>query len=180
MVDALNEHVVKNPEDTSFYEPFKKQPDSVPKADQDRLSVAAIEAIKSSVQPGMARIRDYIANEYSKHTRPDIAATSLPDGKRFYQQCIKFHTNTELSPDEIHKMGLKEVARIEAEMKQIVMSLGYEQMSLKEFNDKIRNDKNQYFDTEQEVIDAFKDICMNKVMPKLTKIFHRLPQHKME
>ena len=200
MVDALNEHVVKNPEDTSFYEPFKKQPDSVPKADQDRLSVAAIEAIKSSVQPGMARIRDYIANEYSKHTRPDIAATSLPDGKRFYQQCIKFHTNTELSPDEIHKMGLGEVARIEAEMKQvaknvysetdhllflfmppqIVMSLGYEQMSLKEFNDKIRNDKNQYFDTEQEVIDAFKDICMNKVMPKLTKIFHRLPQHKME
>ena len=53
-------------------------------------------------------------------------------------------------------------------------------MSLKEFNDKIRNDKTQYFDTEQEVIDAFKDICVNKVMPNLTKIFHRLPQHKME
>ena len=53
-------------------------------------------------------------------------------------------------------------------------------MSLKEFNDKIRNDENQYFDTEQEVIDAFKDICVNKVMPKLTKIFFGLPQHKME
>ena len=60
------------------------------------------------------------------------------------------------------------------------MSLGYEQMSLKEFNDKIRNDENQYFDTEQEVIDAFKDICVNKVMPKLTKIFFGLPQHQME
>ena len=53
-------------------------------------------------------------------------------------------------------------------------------MSLKDFNDKIRNDKDQYFDTEQEVIDAFKDICENKVMPNLTKIFHNLPKHKME
>ena len=119
VVDALNDHVVKKPEETSFYEPFKKQPDSVPKVDQARLSEAALEAIKSSVQPGMAKIRDYLASEYSKHTRPDIAATSLPDGKRFYKQCIKFHTNTDLTPDEIHKMGLGEVARIEAEMKKV-------------------------------------------------------------
>ena len=119
VVDVLNDHVIKKPEDTSFYEPFKKQPDSVPKVDRDRLSAAAVAAIKSSVQPGMAKIRDYLANEYSKHTRPEIAATSLPDGKRFYQQCIKFHTNTDLTPDEIHNMGLAEVARIEGEMKQV-------------------------------------------------------------
>ena len=196
----MNGHITQSPEDTSFFEPFKKQPDSIPKVDRDRLSAAAVKAIKSSVQPGMAKIRDYLSNEYSKHTRPEIAATTLPDGTRFYQQCIKYHTNTECSPEQIHKMGLTEVIRIETAMKrvrlspsslpkmhaqnlsfllQIVRSLGHD-ISLKEFNDKIRNDKDQYFDTEQEVIDAFKDICENKVMPNLTKIFHNVPKHIME
>jgi len=179
VLDVLNGHITQKPEDTSFYEPFKKLPDSIPKVDQDRLSAAAVKAIKSSVQPGMAKIRDYLSNEYSKHTRPEIAATSLPDGTRFYQQCIKYHTNTECTPEQIHKMGLIEVVRIETAMKQIVRSLGHD-MSLKDFNDKIRNDKDQYFGTEQEVIDAFKDIVENKVMPNLTKIFHNLPKHKME
>ena len=122
MLDVLNGHITQKPEDTSFYEPFKKLPDSIPKVDQDRLSAAAVKAIKSSVQPGMAKIRDYLSNEYSKHTRPEIAATSLPDGTRFYQQCIKYHTNTECTPEQIHKMGLIEVVRIETAMKQVRFS----------------------------------------------------------
>ncbi len=58
-------------------------------------------------------------SEYLKHTRPEIAATSLPGGKDFYRQCIRFHTSTELTPEEIHQIGLKEVEKIEAEMKKV-------------------------------------------------------------
>ncbi len=109
--------MTKEATSTAFYEPFKNLPAGISDADKKQLQAAAKEAIESSVQPGMKLLRDYVRDVYLKHTRADIAATTgLPDGARFYQQCIKFHTSTNLSPKEIHEIGLKEVAKIEKEM----------------------------------------------------------------
>ena len=68
----------------------------------------------------------------------EIGSSSLPNGQEFYQQCLKFHTSTNMTPMEIHELGLKEVNRIEKEMKLIVEELGFDNLTLRQFTDMVR------------------------------------------
>jgi uncharacterized protein (DUF885 family) len=116
-------------EQTAFWEPFKNSSLSVildnNSKKQIEIQARAKIAIESSVQPGMAKIAKFIKDKYLKSTRPKIAATSLPNGQDFYKQCLHFHTSTSLSAKEIHEIGLKEVSRIEGNMKKVIKQLGH-------------------------------------------------------
>jgi len=119
-VEKFSTHIDCSPEETVFFKPFAAiQAEAVPQQERERLSKDALAAIRDHVQPGMKSIREYIAAEYLHHTRENIAASSLPDGENFYKRCIRFHTSSALSAQEIHDLGLQEVDRIEGEMKKV-------------------------------------------------------------
>lgn len=115
--ETLTKHLVENARETTFFAPFLQLPASLAAETAESLRNDAEAAIREAVQPGMRKIRDFLRAEY--RTRPEIGATSLPNGREFYKQCIRFHTSTELTAQEIHDIGLREVERIENDMKKV-------------------------------------------------------------
>ena len=182
VVDQCKEHATKNPQETVFYQPFAKMEENniMDSNVVKRLQSSAVEAIKKSIQIGFLEIADFLENEYKAACRQNIAATSLTGiGPEFYKVCLRFHTSTEFTAQEIHDMGLKEVERIEGEMKEIIKEMGL-QLSLKEFIEKLRNDKRNFFNSEQELLDAFHTIIFDQINPQLPTFFHKCPKSKLE
>jgi uncharacterized protein (DUF885 family) len=116
---------VKDPQTSTFYDPFKKMPTSIPPAEQAALRAEAVKTIQQSVIPAYAELLKFFNNEYVPNARKTLAADSLPDGKEFYQSEIRRYTTLDLTPDQIHKIGLAEVDRIHAEMIDVMQSTGY-------------------------------------------------------
>jgi len=106
----------KSPEDTIFYEPFTKMPSAIPAEEQATLRAEASKVIHDAVIPAHLKLLKFIRNEYVPGSRSELAAESLPDGKAYYQAKILEFTTTKLTPDQIHQIGLEEIAKIHAEM----------------------------------------------------------------
>ncbi|XP_059084330.1 uncharacterized protein LOC131881468 isoform X2 [Tigriopus californicus] len=178
VVETFKKHTEPKPKDTVFWEPFQAiSALSEPKVSEIRAK--AEKAILECMQPAMLRLQNFIQNEYK--TREEIAATSLPNGMEFYRQCIKFHTSTDLTAQEIHDIGLKEVDRIETEMKKIAVDLSKSSnVSLKDFMNNLRDDPSMYYNSKEEVLEGFKDIVVNRINPRLTSIFKKKPELDVE
>src|SRR4051794_25889697 len=108
-----------------FYEAFETMPSTIPAAEQQALRVQGQAAIRDSVQPAYRKLLDFFRNEYLPRTRTTLAARDLPDGDAFYRAQIREYTTLDLGPEEIHQIGLKEVARIDAEMQQTMRDSGW-------------------------------------------------------
>ena len=106
----------KSAESTLYFKPFDKMPPTIPAAQQAKLRAAAANAIRQSVIPAYAELLTYYRDDYIPHAQTALAATSLPDGKAYYQSKILEFTTLTLTPDQIHAIGLSEMARIHAEM----------------------------------------------------------------
>jgi len=140
------------------------------------IKADALKAVKDSVIPGFKTIMNCLRNNYMPNLRENIAATSLPNGKDYYVQCLKFHTSTDMSPQEIHDLGLKEVSRIRSEMTQIVRKdLGRESADLKSFIEELRKDRSFYFDAPEELMARFKHLIEQEINPKLASLFWKPP-----
>lgn len=166
------------PRETAFFEPFK-QMENISDLEIERLQAAAAAAISSSVQPGFLMLADFIAGDYDAALRPEIAASSLPDGAEYYKACLAFHTSTSLTPQQIHDKGLEEVDRIETEMKEIVIEMGLN-LTLPQFIEMIRNDKSNFFNSPEELMASFHEIIENRINPRILDLFHTEPQTKLE
>lgn len=106
----------RTPQDTVFYTPFKNFPAAVPAAEQEALRSRAASIIREQVQPAYARTLDFFRDEYVPKARTTLAAESMPGGKAYYQSKIVEYTTTSLSAEQIHAIGLAEMAKIRAEM----------------------------------------------------------------
>jgi uncharacterized protein (DUF885 family) len=137
----------KNP----FYEPFANMPVSFPEADQERLRAEARSAIAEAVAPAYQKLLTFYRAEYLPKTRKTVAAEAMPDGKAFYQAQIKEYTTTDLTPEQIHEIGLKEVARITAEMETVKTKAGF-QGDLAAFIKFLRTDPQFYAKTPDELL----------------------------
>ncbi len=115
----------KTPQDTIFYTPFKEMPAAIPAAEQARLREQGAAAIRDSVQPAHAEVLAYVRSEYFPKARVALAAGSLPDGRAYYQSKIVEYTTTSMSADEIHAIGLSEMAKIRTEMLQAMGQAGF-------------------------------------------------------
>lgn len=122
---SLASVVDARPEDTVFYTPFKSMPAAIPAAEQDALRAQAVAAIRSQVQPAYARVLAFMRDDYVPRAREVLAAERLPDGKAYYQSKIVEYTTTSLSADEIHGIGLAEMAKIRAEMADTIRQTGF-------------------------------------------------------
>lgn len=113
--------VEKNP----FFKPFEKMPATIPTTEQAALRAEGMAAIEQSVLPAYHKLLVFIRDEYVAKARPSISARDLPDGDAFYRARIREFTTTDMSPEEIHALGLKEVARIDTEMRKTMAETGF-------------------------------------------------------
>ena len=164
-------------EQSPFAKPLANMPDTIPAAEPARIRDEILAAIRDVITPTYVSFADFLANEYAPHGRTEPGYWALPQGKARYELRIKQMTTTDMGADEIHELGLSEVARIEAEQTAIGRSLGYQ--TLDEFRAHIRQNKDLYAKSREDIIERYKKhtAAMYKRLPEL---FGRLPKAEME
>ncbi|MDC7677414.1 DUF885 domain-containing protein [Asticcacaulis machinosus] len=139
-------------EDNSFYKPFKSMPASIPADKQAELKKLALEAINKSVIPAHQSVLTFITKEYEPKATAKIGAYDLPDGKAFYAAQSREYTTLDLTPEEIHQIGLDEVAKIKAEMLTVMKEVKFEG-DLSAFLNFLRTDPQFYVTKPQDLLD---------------------------
>jgi uncharacterized protein (DUF885 family) len=141
----------KTPQDTVFYTPFRNFPATVPAAEQEALKTQAVAVIRDQVQPAYARVLAFFRTEYVPKARTTLAAESMPGGPAYYQSKIVEYTTTNLSADQIHAIGLAEMAKIRAEMRETMQKAGFKG-DLPAFLAFLRTDPQFYAKTPKELL----------------------------
>jgi uncharacterized protein (DUF885 family) len=117
--------IADDPTKSSFFKPFEKFPPNIPPTQQEQLRAEGRAAIQQAVMPAYTKLLDFIRDEYIPHTRTTISAHDLPNGDAFYRAQVREFTTTDMTPAQIHQLGLQEVARIDAEMQQTMRDSGF-------------------------------------------------------
>ncbi|PIB27731.1 hypothetical protein BFP77_11440 [Maribacter sp. 4U21] len=168
-------HIVADYTQSGFYDPFTALPSSMTKAQKDSILNAAQIAIENSVVPSFKKIKQFFEEEYIPRTRTTLGVSETPNGKDFYQNRINYYTTTEqYSADDIHEIGLNEVARIRSEMKEIIERVGFEG-SFSDFLSFLRTDDQFYASTGEELLMHARDIA-KRIDAELPKFFKTLPR----
>ncbi len=156
-----------------FLEPIKKFPAEFSEEDKKRLTDEITKAINDEVFPAYRKFADFLRTDYAPKGRTKLAIESLADGKRRYAEAVKTMTTINVPPAEVHKIGLKEVARINAEMTRLAQSQGYKDLA--SFREAINNDPKWKPTSEQQILDDYKKY-INQMEPKLPELFGLLPK----
>jgi uncharacterized protein (DUF885 family) len=141
----------KNPEETAYWKPFAEMPASVPAAEQEQLRVEARRVIATAVIPAYGTLLRFWNGEYVPHTTTTLAATALPDGKAYYQSLILEYATVSMTPEQIHALGLSEMAKIHAEMLAAMKDSGFKG-ELPAFLEFLRTDPQFYAKTPDELL----------------------------
>ena len=165
---------VKSPIDSEFYKPFKELPHSIPADVQAKLRDDAQRAIREHVIPAYAKLLKFFRDDYVPHARKTLAAESMPDGKAWYRQQIREYTTLDLDPEVIHQIGLKEVARIDAQMQATMKETGFKG-DFPAFLEFLRTDPQFYAKTPDELLMRASWIA-KQVDAKLPHFFGLLPR----
>lgn len=172
---TYNDHIVDNFEDSFFYSPFKNLPNSLTETQKDSVLTAANQIIETKVTPEFKRIKAFFETEYLPKTRTTLGVSETPNGTAFYQNRIDFYTtSTQYSADDIHQIGLKEVARIKAEMQQIIKDLNFKG-SFADFFHFLRTDKQFYAETPEQLLMIARDMA-KRADAQLPRFFNTLPR----
>jgi uncharacterized protein (DUF885 family) len=164
-------------EASPFAVPIAKFPDTFSAADKERLRTAVLGAIDEHVLPAYERFAKFVRDEYAPKGRIDVGVWALPDGRERYAFQVRNMTTTEKTPQEIHDIGLAEVARIESEMLAIAKKLGY--ADLKSFNQAVEAKAELKAKSPQHMIDLFTKY-IDQMNARLPQLFGRLPKAKLE
>ena len=166
-------------EDNLFYSPIKNFPADFSDSDKLRLTKVYTEVITNKIIPAYKELHDFMATEYLNAGRASSGIQDIPDGDAYYAHQIKLYTTTNMTAAEIHEIGLKEVARISAEMEAVKKQVGFKG-DLKAFFTEVRNKKELMpFKDPQEVIDNFNAIH-KRMMPKVNALFSKQPKTPFE
>lgn len=162
-----------------FYSPVKNFPKDFSDEDKARLEKEYAAMVESKIIPTFQKMHVFMEKEYLPAGRTTDGFAALPNGKSLYNYYIKYYTTTELTADEIHEIGLKEVARISAEMEKVKAQVGY-QGDLKSFFNAVRSNKKLMpFTKAEQVIAHFNEIH-ERMKPNLTKLFELTPKNPFE
>lgn len=164
-------------EDSAFAQPFKKFPDSISAADQKRLKEEGLALIKDKVNPAYAKFARFVKEEYAPKGRTEPGVWALPDGPERYAFRVKQSTTTNLTPEEIHQIGLAQVQEIEAKMLGVAKQLGYN--DLRSFGKATHEDPKLRPKSREEILDLYRKY-LGQMETKLPGLFGRLPKAKVE
>lgn len=172
---TYEDHIIADFSDSYFYKPFKSLPENITQDQKDSILSAAKIAIENSVIPQFKRIKTFFEDEYLPKTRTSIGVSETPGGEEYYQNRINFYTTSTLySAEDIHQIGLKEVARIKAEMLKIIKKLKFKG-NFSAFLKFLRTDKQFYAKTSKELLMFARDIA-KRADEQLPRFFKTLPR----
>jgi uncharacterized protein (DUF885 family) len=177
VVVQVQEVSSKNGEDSPYAKPIKNFPAAISQADQQRLRSAAIDTINKEIVPAYQRLEKFVRTEYAPQGRTDPGVWALPDGAARYRYNIRRMTTTDLSPEEIHKIGLEQIAKTEAEMRVLAKKLGFNDLA--SLNEHIKKDRQYYATSGQQLMDLYTKYS-RQMEAKLPEMFGRLPKNKLE
>lgn len=161
-------------EDSSFYGPFNEMAAAVSVEDQERLRAQARKIIDEKINPAYRALDDFMRNTYYPAAREGLAASDLPEGPGYYADLVKFYTTVDISPDEVHELGLREVARIRGEMEEIIEELGFEG-SFQDFLTFLRTDPQFYAKSERDLL-MYASYVAKQIDGKIPALFGHLPR----
>lgn len=163
--------------DSVFASPLKQFPKNIPKAEQERLSREILQAIDQNVRPAYQKLGAFIQKDYLPYGRQHEGIWSLPNGDELYRFYVENNTTTSESPENIHQLGLKEVARIEAEMLKIAKAQGFN--DLKSFQQSLKTNPAVFPKSREEILEIYRGYIA-QMQPELPKLFGLLPKNKVE
>ncbi|MGA2848144.1 MAG: DUF885 domain-containing protein [Terracidiphilus sp.] len=163
--------------ESPFTAPLRHFPSTISAPDQKRLTQAIEAAVKDEVEPAYAKFASFVRDEYAPHGRTEYGVWSLPNGEAQYRLAVRQMTTTDRSPAEIHAMGVKQVAEIDAQMLALAQSLGFH--DLKSFNEHIRKDPEHYGKSSQQIFDLYQHYA-DQMKARLPQLFGHLPKTPLE
>ena len=166
----------RDPAATSFYAPFKEMPASIPAAVQAELRADGVAAIRDAVIPAHRDLLTFLRGTYFPGLRKELAAYSLPDGKAYYASKIREFTTTELTADQIHAIGVREVAKIRAQMLGVMAETGFKG-DLPAFLTFLRTDPQFYAKTPEALLERAAWIS-KRFDGKASRWFGRVPRSR--
>lgn len=176
VTDQIHTQFVEDVDDSLFFAPFKRFGATIPTQEQVRLQDEGRTIIRDAVLPAWQQLLDFFEDTYYPASRDSIAAADLPEGDAYYRYTIRRETTLDLSPEEIHKIGLEEVAQIRAEMQAVVTESGFDG-DIAAFTEFLRTDPQFYPDTADQLLKEAAYIVkrMEGKLPQLFKTLPRMP-----
>ena len=166
----------KKPEESPFAMPLPKIPASFSEADRGRVREAILGTIRDSVAPAYSKFAKFVREEYAPRGRTEPGMWSLPDGDARYATTVRRQTTTTLTPDEIHRIGVEQVAAIERDTTAVAKRLGF--ADWKALAASIQKDPRRHFHSREEILAAYRKF-IDRMKPQLPKLFGRLPKAEL-
>jgi uncharacterized protein (DUF885 family) len=173
---TIRAHVVDDPLKSVFFAPFASFPPSVPASEQERLRAAGLRAVRESVVPGYRKLLTFFVDEYVPGARTTTGAADLPRGRAYYEHRVKAFTTLDTTPERVHETGQKEVARIRAEMEEVIRRVGFTG-DFPAFLKFLRTDPRFYAKSEEALLQQASYIAkrMDGQLPRFFRVLPRLP-----
>lgn len=178
VLPQLAAHVVNAPDSSIFYGPIRTMPESFSAQDRARLTAAYQTAIRDQLVPGFSRLHDFLRDEYIPAARSTVGLSALPGGMAWYQYLARSSTTTELTPDQIHEIGLSEVARIHREIDGVRQQVGF-QGTLAEFLRHLQTDPQFRYTTREEMLADYR-AAQARIDPLTDRLFDVKPKANYE
>jgi len=178
VIDQLNLQIAQGVEGSTFYGPVKTFPEGISATDQSRLRADYAATIKMGIIPAYVRLRDFLKNEYLPVAREGVGLVAMPGGKKLYDYLIESNTTVKMSADDVHNLGLSEVARIRKQMDDIRVQTGFNG-DLKAFFNFFRDDPKFKFSSKEDMRDTFLAIG-RKVDERVREQFSTIPKSPLE
>jgi len=168
----IDAHIVENVEDSNFYAPVRNMPEDFSPEDRERLTAAYEDKIMNTIIPSYQRISNFIGDDYLGAARETVGLYALPNGVSWYEFMVRLRTTTDMTPEEIHQVGLDEVARIHGEMHGVMEEVGFEG-DLKDFFDYMNSDPQFFFEEREQLIQGYRDMSdhVSELSKDLFEIF---------
>jgi uncharacterized protein (DUF885 family) len=170
----LEDLIPADPLKSALLQPFSEFPAGIAEADRAKLTERAKQIYTSVDVPAYRRLHEYLVSTYIPACRGTIAASDLPNGAAAYAYAVRWHTTTNLTPAQIHEIGLSEVKRIRAEMDKVIQSAGFKG-SFRDFAEFLRTDPQFYYDKPEDLVNGYR-VIVKKIDPELAHEFGKLPR----
>ncbi|MEZ6042040.1 MAG: DUF885 domain-containing protein [Planctomycetaceae bacterium] len=172
--NQIRKQIVSQPQDSLFFKPFRSFVVELTDAQKQRLRTQAATAIQERVIPSYRAFLEFFEQQYLPASYDHAGCWQRPNGQEMYRHLAKRYTTTDLTPQQIHEIGLCEVARIRKQMEVIQKQVAFEG-SFREFLTYLRTDRQFYYSTPDELLAAYRECC-NRIDPQLPQLFIHLPQ----
>jgi uncharacterized protein (DUF885 family) len=170
----IDKQIVSDPTQSGFYKPFQHFSSEISPADQKELSQEARQAVEQQVVPAYKKFKEFFVKEYLPACFDKVGIWQIPHGDELYAFDVRRYTTTDLTPDQVHEIGLKQVARIRAEMDRVMQQTGFKG-TRDEFFKFLRTDPQFYYKSPDDLFEAYKATAKT-IDPNLVKVFRTLPR----